>query len=153
MARKKNKKGFTLIELIVVIAIIGILSAVIVPSYLGFVEKAKLTSDKHELSEIVRAIEYANIMGPVKIEDVEPKATVSVVIKDNGLEIKIIGLDKDNTSFQYIINAIYKAKNNTELEGQVEVDDGYTIIYYRNQSKNYSTYDFATGSFGVSATS
>lgn len=151
MARKKNKKGFTLIELIVVIAIIGILSAVIVPSYLGFVEKAKLTSDKHELSEIVRAIEYANIMGPVQFEDGDAKVKVQVKIDDSGFTL-IIESSKE-VSFQDIINAIYKAKNNTELEGQVEVDDDYTIIYYRNQSKNYSTYDFATGSFGVSATS
>jgi prepilin-type N-terminal cleavage/methylation domain-containing protein len=37
----KNRKGFTLIELIVVIAILGILAAVLVPQLGGFTDKAK----------------------------------------------------------------------------------------------------------------
>lgn len=38
----KNKKGFTLIELIVVIAILGILSLFLVPSFMGYAEDAKI---------------------------------------------------------------------------------------------------------------
>lgn len=40
----RNKKGFTLVELIVVIAIIGVLAAILVPSMLGFVRDARITS-------------------------------------------------------------------------------------------------------------
>ncbi len=39
----KNKKGFTLIELIVVIAIIAVLAAVLIPSLLGFVHRARVS--------------------------------------------------------------------------------------------------------------
>lgn len=52
MKMKINKKGFTLIELIVVIAIIGVLSAILVPSYLNYVEKSKKTALESEAKTI-----------------------------------------------------------------------------------------------------
>jgi prepilin-type N-terminal cleavage/methylation domain-containing protein len=51
--RKMNKKGFTLIELIVVIAILAILAIIAIPRLAGFTDKAKQADDR-ELASIVQ---------------------------------------------------------------------------------------------------
>lgn len=42
---KKNNKGFTIVELVIVIAVIGILAAVLIPTFSGIIENAKESSD------------------------------------------------------------------------------------------------------------
>ena len=40
MNKKMNKKGFTIVELVIVIAVIAILAAVLIPTFSGVIEKA-----------------------------------------------------------------------------------------------------------------
>ncbi len=47
-----NKKGFTLIELMVTIAIIAILAGVAVPSTINFIERANVTADISQLKNV-----------------------------------------------------------------------------------------------------
>lgn len=45
MIKRFNKKGFTLVEIIVVLVILAILAAIAVPSVLGYVEETKLANE------------------------------------------------------------------------------------------------------------
>ncbi len=51
----RNKKGFTLIELMIVVAIIGILAAIAIPNFLKFQAKSKQSEAKTNLKAIFTA--------------------------------------------------------------------------------------------------
>ncbi|NLY47245.1 MAG: type II secretion system protein [Tissierella sp.] len=55
--KKRNKKGFTLIELVVVIAILGVLGAIAVPRLGGFRTNATEAADKATAATIAKAAE------------------------------------------------------------------------------------------------
>ena len=55
--KMKNNKGFTLIELIIVTIILGILSAVAVPRYMGTVSKAEEAAEKAVINALRAAVE------------------------------------------------------------------------------------------------
>lgn len=54
--KKKNNKGFSLVELIVVVAIMAVLMAVLVPTLVRNVEKSRLQKDKSAISEVRQAV-------------------------------------------------------------------------------------------------
>lgn len=55
--KKKKNKGFTIVELLVVITIIGVLSSFVSVGYFGYVKKSKEAVAMAEAKEIYQAIE------------------------------------------------------------------------------------------------
>ena len=53
--RKKDNKGFTLVELVIVIAILAILFGLLAPQYTKYVEKSRKTADASNMDEIVKS--------------------------------------------------------------------------------------------------
>ena len=56
---KKNNKGFSLVELIVVVAIMAVLVGVLAPAYLRYVEKSRIQKDNSAVAEVVEAVKIA----------------------------------------------------------------------------------------------
>lgn len=55
--RLNGKRGFTLVELLIVVVILGILGAIVIPSYVGATDDAKLDALKSHLTTIRAQIE------------------------------------------------------------------------------------------------
>ena len=67
--KKINKKGFTLTELIVVIAVIAILAAVLIPTLTGYIEKARVSADNQEVAVLNKLLLDAEI-NEIELENV-----------------------------------------------------------------------------------
>ncbi len=61
---RKNKKGFTLIELIVVIAILAILAAIAIPTFIGITNTARDTVNQTNASQIATAYNAYQALNP-----------------------------------------------------------------------------------------
>ena len=79
----KNNKGFSLVELIIVIAIMAVLVGVLAPTYLQYVEKSKKSNDVSTVDSVVNAIEIAAV-DPEVVSDLTTPATIKVKIVKGG---------------------------------------------------------------------
>ncbi len=75
---KTNKKGFTLIELMIVVAIIGILAAIAIPKFADLINKSKEGATKGALSSVRSALQvyYGDNEG------LFPKDTLAVLVSN-----------------------------------------------------------------------
>lgn len=80
----KKRKGFMLLELIIVVAIIGILAAVAIPNLVGMTDEAKVSKIQSDLSTIGTAMEVYH----VKKGGTYP-ADLSALAGDNGYLKKV----------------------------------------------------------------
>ncbi len=138
---KNNKKGFTLVELIVVLVILAILAALLIPALTGYIDKAKEKSIVAETRQAVMATQTLadEIYGT---QDLGSTDAITVVANDtdatttnaNEITTKAIA-DLAEVTPAYIISANIK-------DGKVE-----KLVYSRNGRT--CTYTQSTGKYVV----
>lgn len=74
--KKNNRKGFTIVELVIVIAVIAILAGVLIPTFSGIVKNAKESKALQEAQNAYKEA-YALAIADGKIETVAENGTVT----------------------------------------------------------------------------
>lgn len=94
--RKKDNKGFTLVELVIVIAILAILFGLLAPQYTKYVEKSRKAADVSNMDELVKAVQVYAVDHAVGSE------------KNNTADVTIT-IKLTDTTVDYASNATAKA--------------------------------------------
>ncbi len=77
-----DQHGFSLVELMVVIAIMAVMVGIITPAYLSYIEKTRIQKDESAAGEIYRAAEIVVYTGEYDISD-----QVLVTFSSSGIQL------------------------------------------------------------------
>ena len=93
MRKMKNKKGFTLMEMLIVVAIIAILIAIAIPTFASSLNKARVATDEANIRSGYAQVMTEVLMGDYNVEgnDTTTAATTYVLKKDGSVVAQTAG--------------------------------------------------------------
>ena len=96
--KRSNKKGFTIVELIVVIAVIAVLTAVLIPTFGGIIKKANASADQQMVYSMNKILTAEEAVGgkPKTLHD------ALILLEDNGFKVE--NLDAKSADYQLLWN-------------------------------------------------
>ena len=98
----KNKKGFTLIELVAVLVIMAIIALIVTPLVMSIIRKAKIAADKRSVDAYGRSIELA-IAGYLLDNGSFPTSIGELTIEYSGDEVVCSTTQLNDDSSIYLI--------------------------------------------------
>ena len=87
-----KNKGFSLVELIIVVAIITVLAAAIAPAVIRYIEKSRESIDIDACDEVFRAMSNELLSDKVVFDKSDPAAEFRITVTRSGLTVSTIGV-------------------------------------------------------------